>query len=66
VIYLADTTLNAMQSEKSLEESFYWRGMAKAALGDTYGAIEDYRQSLEYHPDFGPSIYQLTQLSVEP
>jgi len=66
VIYLADTTLNAMQSEKGIEESYYWRGMAKAALGDTYGAIEDYRQSLEYHPDFGPSIYQLTQLGVEP
>lgn len=66
VIYLAETTLNAMQSEKSLEESFYWRGMAKAALGDTAGAIADYRLSLEYHPDFEPSIYQLTQLGAAP
>ena len=66
VIYLADTTLNAMQSEKSLEESYYWRGMAKAALGDTHGAIQDYRLSLEFHPDFDPSIYQLTQLGAAP
>ncbi|MFN2158826.1 MAG: C39 family peptidase [Anaerolineales bacterium] len=66
VISLADTTLNAMQSEKSLEESYYWRGMAKAALGDTAGAISDYRMSLEFHPDFGPSLYQLNLLGAEP
>jgi tetratricopeptide (TPR) repeat protein len=66
VIYLADTTLNAMQSAKSLEESYYWRGMAKAALGDTHGAIQDFRASLEFHPDFEPSIYQLTQLGAAP
>ena len=66
VISLADTTLNAMQSEKSLEESYYWRGMAKAALGDTAGAIADYRTSLEFHPDFGPSLYQLNQLGAAP
>jgi tetratricopeptide (TPR) repeat protein len=66
VISLADTTLNAMQSEKSLEESYYWRGMAKAALGDTAGAIADYRMSLEFHPDFGPSIFQLNQLGAAP
>jgi len=32
VLYLADGTLNAMQSDRNLEESYYWRGMAKAAL----------------------------------
>lgn len=64
-LYLADGTLSAMQGEKNLEESYYWRGMARAALGETAAAIEDYRTSLVYHPDFEPAIYQLRLLGVE-
>ena len=66
VLNLADTTLNQMQSEKNLEESYYWRGMAKAALGDTAGAIGDFRASLQFHPGFEPAIYQLEQLGASP
>ncbi len=66
VIGLADNTLNAIQGEKNLEESYYWRAMAKAALGDTSGAIDDFRLSLKYHPGFEPAIYQLGLLGVEP
>lgn len=62
---LAETTLNTLQSEKNIEETFYWRGMAKAALGDRAGAIEDFRQSLRYHPDFAPALAQLNQLGSE-
>ena len=65
LLYLADGTLNAMQGDKNLEESYYWRGMARAALGDTAAAIEDYRLSLQYHPEFPPAIYQLKLLGVE-
>jgi hypothetical protein len=65
VLYLADGTLSAMQGDQNLEESYYWRAMAKAALGDTSGAIADYRTSLKYHPGFGPAIYQLQLLGVE-
>ncbi len=65
LLYLADGTLNAMQGEKNLEESYYWRGMARAALGDTAAAIEDFQSSLKYHPDFEPAIYQLRLLGVE-
>lgn len=65
VLYLADGTLNAMQGEQNLEESYYWRAMAKAALGETQGAIADFRTSLEYHPGFDPAIYQLRLLGVE-
>lgn len=65
VLYLADGTLNAMQGEKNLEESYYWRGMARAALGDTQAAIEDYRLALRYHPGFEPALYQLRLLGVE-
>ncbi len=64
VLYLAEATLEAMQGDKNLEESYYWRGMAKAALGDTAGAIEDFRLSLLYHPGFGPALYQLQLLGV--
>lgn len=66
VINLADTTMGAMQSDKNLEESYYWRARAKAALGDTAGAIEDYRLSLKYHPGFGPALYALELLGATP
>lgn len=66
VISLADTAIGAVLDDNpALEESFYWRGMAKAALGDTTGAIADYRESLKWHPGFEPSVYQLTLLGVE-
>lgn len=65
VIDLASRTLENM-STPSLEESFYWRGMAKAALGDTSGAIADYRASLKLHPDFEPASYQLGLLETKP
>ncbi len=65
VINLATTTLTAA-NEPALEESFYWRAMAKLALGDTDGAIADFRTSLEWHPGFEPSTYQLGLLGVTP
>jgi hypothetical protein len=52
--------------EPALEESFYWRGMARQALGDLQGAIEDQRQALFYHTDFPPSIQALQSLGVNP
>lgn len=64
LLYLADGTLNAMQGDKNLEESYYWRGMAKAALGDQAGAIEDFQTSLIYHEGFEPAIYQLNLLGA--
>lgn len=65
-LYLADGTLNAMQSDRNLEESYYWRGMARVALNDTAGAIEDFLTSLKFHPGFEPALYQLRLLGVEP
>ena len=64
-LYLADGTLNAMQGDRNLEESYYWRAMARAALGDTAAAIEDFQISLQYHPGFEPALYQLRLLGVE-
>jgi tetratricopeptide (TPR) repeat protein len=66
VVSLATTAIDAALDEPALEESFYWRAMAKAAAGDSAGAIEDYRVSLKYHPGFEPTLYQLQLLGVEP
>jgi hypothetical protein len=48
-----------------LEESLYWRAMAKVPLGDTPGAVDDLRTSLEVHPGFAPSLELLSQLGFE-
>lgn len=63
VINLATTTLVNI-NEPAIEESYYWRAMARAALGDTQGAIEDYRTSLKWHEGFSPSLYQLELLGA--
>ncbi|OGO17526.1 MAG: hypothetical protein A2Z14_00970 [Chloroflexi bacterium RBG_16_48_8] len=63
VLNLATQTIvNA--EEPALEESWYWRALAKEALGDIEGAIEDYKTSLEWHPGFEPSETQLDRLGV--
>ncbi|MDZ4158845.1 MAG: C39 family peptidase [Anaerolineaceae bacterium] len=65
VINLATKTIDAA-SEPYLEENFYWRARASAALGDTPRAIRDLRTSLEYHPGFLPSVQLLQQLGEQP
>jgi hypothetical protein len=65
VIALADQTINSA-SEPYLEESYYWRARAKAALGDSNGAVEDLRKALEYHPGFDPALQILAQMGVSP
>jgi hypothetical protein len=65
VITLATTTIDNA-SEPAIEESFYWRAMARSALGDSAGAIEDYNTSLEWHPGFGPTLYQLQLIGMSP
>lgn len=65
VINLATTTLTAM-SEPNLEETYYWRGMAYAALGQNDKAIADLQTALKYHENFLPAIQQLQQLGVQP
>ncbi|OGO34303.1 MAG: hypothetical protein A2Z03_08505 [Chloroflexi bacterium RBG_16_56_8] len=65
VINLASTTLNTM-SEPVLEESYYWRALAREALSDSEGAIEDLRSALEYHPGFAPALTRFQQLGIAP
>ena len=63
VINLATQTLNI--PEPALEESYYWRGLAREAIGDVPGAIEDLRSALEMHPGFGPALDHLRRLGVD-
>ncbi len=51
VVDLADTVLAAM-SEPVLEEVYYWRGRARARLGDVEGARADLRRALRLNPLF--------------
>ena len=64
VINLADTTLNDTISEPVLEESLYWRALAREALGDLDGAIADLQESVKLNPNFTPGKDQLARLGV--
>ena len=64
VINLADNTLEIM-SEPILEETYYWRAQAKWALGDTNGAVQDFRTSLEYHEGFPPTVQSAAMLGID-
>lgn len=65
VINLGTTTLDTM-SEPVLEESYYWRALAREALGDINGAIKDLQSSLKVHPGFEPALVKLKQLEITP
>jgi len=65
VIDLANVTFNTI-GDDVLEETWYWRGMAKLALGDTAGATDDFRESVRLHPGFTAGLYQLSLLGVSP
>jgi lipoprotein NlpI len=45
-----------------LEESLYWRGLAKHALGDATGAQRDFERALAFNPNFEPARAALAQL----
>jgi tetratricopeptide (TPR) repeat protein len=66
VINLANTTLYETIKEPTLEESFYWRGMARLAIGEIDNAISDFRQSVYLNPNFTPGWEMLESLGVGP
>ena len=63
VIDLANTTL-VWVSAPVLEETFYWRGLARQALGDQPGAIEDLTKAAQLNPNFLPPRHELQRLGV--
>jgi len=61
VINLAQTTL--MNVDKPvLEETYYWRGLAKDSLGDREGALEDLHRADTLNPNSTPAGEQLQRL----
>lgn len=66
VINLANVTLTETIAKPTIEESIYWRGRAKYMIGDTPGAIADYREALRLHPNWGPAVQGLQDLGIQP
>jgi len=63
VIDLATLTLDTM-SDPILEESWYWRGLAKEALGDLEGALADLQESVRLNPNFSPGWDQIARIQA--
>jgi len=57
VIALADATL---ATANNLEESYYWRGMARLAQGNADGARADLKAALHYHENWPPAVIALS------
>ncbi|HSF80324.1 MAG TPA: C39 family peptidase [Anaerolineales bacterium] len=58
VISLANTTLSFL-SQPVLEETFYWRGLAKEGLGDVEGALKDLTKAASLNPNFTLAVEAL-------
>lgn len=63
VINLAESTLVNVD-KPVLEETYYWRGLAKEALGDRAGAIEDLQRAYALNPNSTPAGSELQRLNV--
>jgi hypothetical protein len=61
VIDLATKTIDAA-SEPAIEESWYWRALAKEALGDIGGAIADLEEAVGLNENFGVGWYHLDRI----
>ncbi|MFN2273037.1 MAG: C39 family peptidase [Anaerolineae bacterium] len=62
VIALANATL---ATTNNLEESYYWRGVARWAQGDVAGARTDFETALHYHEGWSPAVEALEKLDGE-
>ena len=59
VILLADTTL---KDRPYFEESYYYRGLAQAELGNTKEARADLEKAIELNSNFTPAVTALAEL----
>lgn len=60
VILLADATL---KDRPYFEESFYYKGLAQAAMGQTAEARENLQRAIEFNPNYTPAQTALDELS---
>lgn len=63
VISLAQSTLVNVD-KPVLEETYYWRGKAREALGDLDAAIADYRRAYDLNPRSTPAGEELQRLGL--
>ncbi len=59
IVLLADATL---QDRPYFEESYYYRGLALAELGDSTGAVEDLERAANFNPNFEPAQVALDRI----
>ena len=59
VILLADVTL---KDRPYFEESFYYKGLALAATGETAVAAENLEKAAAFNPNFAPAVVALAEL----
>lgn len=62
VINLAHTALVTVD-KPVLEETYYWRGLTKEALGDHEGALEDLNRAFALNPNSTPAGAELQRIS---
>ena len=63
VVALADATI---QTTSSVEEIYYWKGMALQAQGDIIGARQAWQRALELNPDYAEAAEVLAGLEPQP
>jgi hypothetical protein len=63
VINLAHSTLVNVD-KPVLEETYFWRGMAKEALGDHAGAVEDLQRAYSLNPNSTPAGAELQRMGA--
>jgi tetratricopeptide (TPR) repeat protein len=59
IIILADVTL---KDRPYFEEAYYYKGLARLALGDTNAARDNFERSANFNPLFQPAIDAIQQL----
>lgn len=59
---LAQQTLDNSREPKALPETYYWAGMASAALGQNEEARSFFNKALEYHPNWQLALDGLAAL----
>jgi tetratricopeptide (TPR) repeat protein len=63
VVALTDATI---KTTNSIEEIYYWRGMALKAQGDIPGARQAWQRALELNPNYAEAAAVLADLETQP